>query len=104
MPCPIIQRNNIIISADGLLYRCDFHIGDKSKSIGTIKNGMTDNKVDRDFVCSKITDNCLDCKYLPICAGGLCRYAELKRGKDCELIKGKFRQNMQNYIDNVDSI
>ena len=105
LPCPIIQRNNIIISADGLLYRCDFQIGDKSKSIGSIKQGIIkNNDIDKKFVCSNITEKCLKCKYLPLCAGGLCRYAELKRGKDCDLIKSKFRQNMQNYIDNVDSI
>lgn len=105
LPCPIIHRNNIIISADGLLYRCDFQIGDKSKSIGSIKQGIIkNNDIDKKFVCSNITEKCLKCKYLPLCAGGLCRYAELKRGKDCELIKGRFRQNMQNYLDNIGSI
>ena len=60
--------------------------------------------IDKKFVCSTITSTCLNCKYLPLCSGGLCRYEELKFGKNCDLIKGKFRQNMQNYLDYVSPV
>ncbi len=101
-PCSRLQLKSVALCADGYIYRCDNHLGNKTLAIGTIKKGITkNNSIDKEFVCSTITGNCLKCKYLPICAGGLCRYAELKRGKDCELVKGRFKQNMTNYLKYV---
>ena len=97
-PCGHIQKRNIIISADGLLYRCDNHIGNNNYVIGSLKEGIRVNNIDNAYVCSTITEDCKSCKYLPICAGGRCRYEELYQGKNCLLILERFRQNMQNYI------
>lgn len=101
LPCGNNQKRNVIIGADGLLYRCDFHIGDTNYAIGTLKEGIRINNIDNAYVCSTITEDCTSCKYLPICAGGRCRYGELYQGKNCLLIIERFRQNMQNYIKYV---
>ena len=101
-PCSRLQLKAVALCADGYIYRCDNHIGNSKYAIGTIKTGMTkNNPIDKEFICSTITENCLKCKMLPICAGGLCRYEELKKGKSCELMKGKFKQNMTNYLKYV---
>ncbi len=102
IPCVHNQRRNVFISPDGYLYRCDFMISDPKDRIGSLKEGIIDNNAtDKDFVKSTITEECLRCKFLPICCGGLCRYAELRQGKPCELTKGRFRQNMINYLKYV---
>ncbi len=102
IPCFHNQVRNVSIGPDGNLYRCDYYVNNPTKAIGTLKDGLNyGNEIDAKFVCSTITEHCLKCKYLPVCAGGLCRYAELKRGKDCELIKGRFKQNMTNYLKYV---
>ena len=102
LPCSHNQKRNVFISPDGYLYRCDFMISSPNDRIGTIKEGINEhNSIDIDFVKSTITDECLRCKFLPICCGGLCRYAELRQGKPCELTKGRFRQNMTNYLKYV---
>jgi len=99
MPCANIQKRHVVIGADGFLYRCDNHIGDTTKAIGTLKGGLySDNIIDKQYVCSTINDECKACMYLPICRGGQCRYEELLQGKNCLLIKERFRQNMQNYL------
>ena len=64
-----------------------------------MKTGVnSDSKVDKMYVKSTITEECMKCKYLPICCGGKCRYEELHFGKPCKEIKGRFRQNMQDYL------
>ena len=102
LPCRANQKRNVVINADGNLYRCDFHIGNSTLAIGNLREGIKENtQVDKEFVCSTITDKCKQCKYLPICAGGRCRYEELYQGKNCVLIEKRFRQNMQNYLTYV---
>lgn len=99
LPCENIQCRHTVIGADGFLYRCDNHIGDTTKTIGTIKDGLyASRNIDKQYVCSTISDECKACVYLPICRGGQCRYEELLQGKNCLLIKERFRQNMQNYL------
>ncbi len=105
LPCDTIQKRAIVIDADGYLYRCENYMGNHTKSIGTLKDGYKEgNIMDKDYVCSTITAKCLNCKYLPICCGSRCRYNELHYGKDCKVIKGMFRQNMQNYLTYVSPI
>ena len=101
----MMLKQNVAIGVDGLLYRCDRQVGIKDKAIGTVKDGIIESSdVEKEFRSSILDKACLQCKYLPICTGGPCRYETLKKGKNCDFIKSSFRQNMQNYIDNVGSI
>lgn len=100
--CPMMLKQNVVIGVDGLLYRCDRQAGIKDKAIGTLKDGIIESSdVEKEFRSSILDKACLQCKYLPICTGGLCRYETLKQGKNCNFIKSRFRQNMQVYLDYV---
>jgi uncharacterized protein len=101
IPCGNIQKRHAVIGADGFLYRCDNHIGDIKYAIGTVKEGVVENSVDKKYVCSTITEECKKCKMLPICAGGSCRYEELLQGKPCYLVRERFKQNMTHYLTYV---
>ena len=99
LTCSMLNRNNFVVDAEGYLYRCDRHTSDKSKAIGHIMNGIDeDSVVEKQFCCSVIDNECMECKFLPICGGDFCRYSYLKEGKLCTLVKGQFRQNMTNYL------
>ena len=103
--CLMMIKQNVAIGVDGLLYRCDRQVGIKDKAIGTLKDGIIEScDVEKEFRSSILDKDCLQCKYLPICTGGLCRYETLKQGKNCDFIKSSFRQNMQVYLDYVGSI
>jgi uncharacterized protein len=101
--CTKLGARNVTLCADGYIYRCDNDTGSIDKAIGTVKQGVdAENKVNKQYVRSTITDICRNCKYLPICCGGSCRYDELYFGcKPCNLVEGKFRQMMQYQIKKV---
>ena len=102
MGCPMLLKQNVVIGADGLLYRCDRQVGIKEKAIGTLKDGIDNSsEVEKEFRSSILDNACLNCKYLPICTGGRCKYERIKQGKNCDLIKGQFRQSMEVYLDYV---
>ena len=98
IPCVNLQIRNVILCADGFIYRCENDVGFAKNSIGKINHGIDNILLNKKYCCSTINDNCMRCKYLPICCGGKCRYDEIHFGKSCELIKGRFKQNMQNYL------
>lgn len=101
IPCVNLQKRSVVLCADGYIYRCENDAGYIKRAIGTIKDGIKTNDTEKKYICSTITGECKQCKYLPICCGGRCRYDELVFGKSCKLIQGRFRQNMQDYLKYV---
>jgi uncharacterized protein len=101
--CSMQKKHNVVIGADGSLYRCDRHCGDSTKTIGTVKEGINlQSQIEKAFRNSVIDGECKNCKYLPICCGDdLCRLNLLEKGKPCELVKGKFKQALINYLTYV---
>ncbi|WP_026670303.1 radical SAM/SPASM domain-containing protein [Butyrivibrio sp. AE3006] len=98
--CTMLRKHNVVIGVDGNLYRCDRQSGEKGKEIGTIQEGIDENSdIDKAFRCSVLDDKCMKCKYMPICGGdGGCRLDYLEQGKNCSVVEGVFRQNMQNHL------
>ena len=98
--CTMLQKHNVVIGVDGNLYRCDRQSCEKGKEIGDLKNGINENsEIDKAFRCCVLDDECMKCKYMPICGGdGGCRLEYLEKGKNCKLIQEQFRQNMTNYL------
>jgi uncharacterized protein len=85
--CAIDLNNRHIINYDGSIYKCTGFFDRKDFITGDVKSGLTSNG------CMYNLDNwkneeCLSCKYLPLCFGG-CRYMKLVRdgnmsGVDCK--------------------
>ena len=97
--CSALQKRRVVLCPDGYLYRCEMTLGNPKYAIGTIKDGVyKDNKIQKKFLSSSIDENCMKCKLLPICSGDFCRLSTLRNGKPCDLMQGKFKQNMQNYL------
>ena len=102
IPCGSVQKRNVIVGADGYLYRCVKHFDDSTKRIGTVKDGViTNSQTNKCHSCSMIDAKCRNCKLLPLCKGGRCRYEKLLIGNRCYLEKERFRQDIQNYLTYV---
>ncbi len=71
--CSAAALNSYLVGPNGELYKCLSHFGDESKIIGSIFNeeiGLSELYVD--FLSKSFEDDeeCLQCKFLPICLGG----------------------------------
>ncbi len=73
LSCPLRHSGNLMIGPDGNIYKCLEHIGDKSQSIGNIKNySISISKMAKLALSNDPFDDieCSNCAILPICGGG----------------------------------
>jgi uncharacterized protein len=85
--CAIDLNNRHIINYDGAIYKCTGFFDRKDFVTGNVKSGVTDNGGMYNLDNWK-NEECLSCKYLPLCFGG-CRYMKYVRdgntsGVDCK--------------------
>jgi uncharacterized protein len=85
--CMMERQHHVVVNYDGALYKCPGLIGRKEFCAGTLKSGMPDYSALHNLGNWK-NEECLACKYLPLCFGG-CRYMKLihegaMRGIDCK--------------------
>ncbi len=83
--CGGITPFHYIIDADGSIKKCYDLVGRNEESVGHVKNYTEDDKrVLRWELFEPLSEECLRCKYLPICGGG-CPYKKMQTGKNvCE--------------------
>ncbi len=85
--CAIDLNNRYIINYDGSIYKCTGFFDRKDFVTGNVKDGVTDDGSIYNLDNWK-NEECLSCKYLPLCFGG-CRYMKYVRdgnlnGVDCK--------------------
>lgn len=92
-PCCYNSIGTYAITPDGEIFKCIEQVGDKSKSIGNIKNeGISLEKLSSCFFKFNHLENseCIDCTVLPICGGGCPLDREADQGtnkKSCSFYK-----------------
>lgn len=89
--CGAHRRNNIVVRADGMLFKCHRLANDDIYNVGNIYDGINSNSANyTSFVSHKIADEtCVNCNVLPLCQGG------------CSVIKMLYDRNMECDIKNV---
>ena len=99
--CHYVSKRNVILAPDGFIYKCDNNIGLQDTAVGTIKDGIwKDSKNYTNYVSMSIDDECIECKLLPVCNGGTCRYETiLFKVKKCDYMKKRFNQNMRFLVE-----
>jgi uncharacterized protein len=71
-PCEIHRKHAYTIGPDGALYACPGFTGEPSESVGHIDGRQESWRVDvaRRFDALAAYNNCGDCSFIPVCAGG----------------------------------
>lgn len=89
--CGAHRRNNIVVRADGMLFKCHRLANDDVYNVGNIYDGINyHSKYYTQFVTHIMTDEtCAKCNVLPLCQGG------------CSVIKMLYNRNMECDIKNV---
>lgn len=76
--CMVDVDNSFVIHLDGSLFQCVAMIGHEKYRCGTIWEGMENYWEQYHIDHWKSEEECLECKYLPLCFGG-CRYMAFQR-------------------------
>ena len=69
--CFMVNKDRYVIDDEGLLYKCQKHLGKSDFSCGNVFEGVKKNNTYDYYVTEKLHDEkCSDCNMLPICQGG----------------------------------
>jgi len=87
MTCAMQLRDSFVVNYDGTLYKCPGLIGRPGLSAGSVAAGVAEYHETHGLDDWK-NEECLSCRYLPICFGG-CKYMTLQNtgamnGIDCK--------------------
>ena len=78
--CLARVMNEVIIGADGLLYKCEQYPTLPQYSVGSLKTGIVFNDVYRTWINPDIErEQCRKCSFLPLCGGGCKQYWDANR-------------------------
>ena len=69
--CYMVNRYRFVIDDQGILYKCQKHLGQPDFSCGDVRNGFIENNIFHYYSTEKLHDSsCEHCFMLPICQGG----------------------------------
>lgn len=69
--CYMVNKDRYVIDDQGLLYKCQKHLGKSDFNCGNVFDGVDKNKIYEYYVTEQLNDeNCHNCRMLPICQGG----------------------------------
>lgn len=78
--CLARVMNEVIIGADGNLYKCEQYPTVPEYSVGNVSTGIVFNDVYKSWINPSIErEKCQTCAYLPLCAGGCKQYWDANR-------------------------
>lgn len=78
--CLARVMNEVIIGADGNLYKCEQYPTLPEYSVGNVKTGIVFNDAYKSWIDPSIErSKCKNCAYLPLCAGGCKQYWDADR-------------------------
>ena len=65
--CKLAHKNNYAIGPRGELYKCEQHIGDLTKIVGNVTEGLLYTSCYFDYILGVIDSRCSECSVYPIC-------------------------------------
>ena len=94
--CNFSKINNIVIGADGNVYKCLMMVNEKEFKASYIKDYFSSFDMIK-FASYEVDDSCYDCKYCPMCFGGCKAAAFVKNGS----INKKFcrKKYFEDYLE-----
>lgn len=101
MVCSAKSTNSIVVDPEGYIYNCISMTGDRNYAVGNISQNYTDIVPYLSECNTLIDEQCMKCKYLPLCYGG-CLLEKLtdKIDKGCLFndFESKLPQAIKNYV------
>lgn len=96
--CTATTASGFVIGPEGELYRCWNHVGDPQAVVGTVFDGAVNHPLYVQYLVAGFDQDpeCLECRFLPICAGG-CVDVRLKAAKG--LLPGKDCSGWRYYLE-----
>lgn len=78
--CGYMVDGRCLIDGEGLLYRCEHHVGNRDLAIGNVDDGFLHNALDNEYLLAPIPERCRKCSVMPLCMGG-CASDRIMHGK-----------------------
>lgn len=99
--CGAVTNSFNFIGVDGKIVKCEHYLGDASKTVGSVEDGLYHNYEETRFRDSRMDNKCSDCAFFPICRQG-CLEKRLDEGAtvNCE----GFLQNIGNILFSIKSV
>ena len=93
--CGAVTNSFNFIGADGKIVKCEHYLGDASKVVGSVEDGLYHNYEESRFRDDHIEEKCNDCTFFPVCRQG-CLEKRLDEGAsvNCKA----FSQNIENVL------
>ncbi len=83
--CDAMLGKSYVIGPNGCLYKCTHQIGYEEYSVGNVETGFVHNRTALDYVKNELPHKCIECKILPVCAGG-CPFNRIYNHVDVDCI------------------
>ncbi len=80
-PCEAARENSYTIDPQGKIYKCGGFVGREKFKIGDLHEGLNEENTRFMTVDMWRSEDCLGCKYLPLCGGG-CRTSAYVKHQD----------------------
>ncbi len=107
--CTARFMNSFVIGPEAELYKCWCDVGEESKSIGNLIEGITNSSLYTQYMTESdplFDEKCTNCSYFPICNGG-CAFRRLKNKYNeelddvCTIQKGNMGSFIRAYYDSL---
>lgn len=99
--CGAVTNSFNFIGVDGKIVKCEHYLGDASRTVGTVEDGLYHNYEEMRFRDNYVDEKCKDCTLFPICRQGCLE----KRLDDGATVNCKaFYQNIENILYRIKSV
>ncbi len=106
-PCTAVRANELVVGANGELYKCWDSVGNDEEVIGHLRSWKDPNdRVLKWLHYDPFTDEgCRSCIALPTCMGGCAHHAMLDRAGDskCSTFRTTYRQQVEDYAASAEA-
>ena len=98
--CMADNDSSVVIDPDGNLYKCMMELGDTRFIVGNVTDRFRRYRPHllRYLLPDNPAEDCLTCKYYPICLGG-CPHARLEEKTDCSSMRYALEKYMEYFPD-----
>ena len=97
--CGLYKLKNFVVGPTGELYKCEHHVGQKSREIGHIKYGYNYSNFMMEFLNNFPDESCIKCKLYPLCLGGCpAQKLDIPNNENCYISEYYIKSILNYYL------